>query len=474
MNRLLSAVLFIFITLCTFNILYSQPWVFDFGSTTGSYSTPSGVSTTFLPAATSGTSRIRMSGTGGGSFNLENNPIPMGENVYLRIAAPTTASINVFSIYDYTPGKTFTLKFNIRFGASDGSGTGAASGTWYLFIGDGATYSGNGGFAGAQVFTGLRFVFGASGIVTTSYRSSGTWIATGLIGTPFAQGITYSVEIYGNNSTTTQFYNYGSVQSLAPDKWDLWIDNALIGDDLGKALLLNDLNIDSWMIYGESSTGNVANIFLDEFCYQNSVAGDPLPVSLNYFNAFSKNRNVDLKWETSQEVNNSGFDIERRKEHTTGGQFSAWEKIIFIPGHGTSNESHTYRYSDNKLNTGKYEYRLKQIDNNGMFEYFNLSNPSQVIIGSPFAADISQNYPNPSNPKCKIDYQLPEVSKVSIRVYDMTGREVVTLVNEVKDKGYYTAEFDGTNLASGVYFYRIITDGADQNFSKTVKMILVK
>lgn len=453
--------------------LFTQPWNYNLGTTTGTFSTADGVSTSFLPAASSGTSRIRV-GSGGGSFNLENLPIPMGEDVYLRIVAPSTGSVNKFSLYDYTPGKTFTMKFNIRFGASNGSNSGAASGTWYLFIGDGATYSTSDIFNGSQVFTGLRFTFGASGSITTSYRSGGSWIATGLIGTPFIQGVTYSVEIYGNNSTTTQFYNHGSVQSLAPDKWDIWIDNAPVGDDLGKALLLNDVNIDSWMFYGASSTGNVANIFLDEFYYQNSIANDPLPVSINFFNAVPNGRNITLKWETTQEINNAGFDIERRTLLKNTGTYSSWTKIAFVPGYGTTNESRIYRFTDNKLNTGKYEYRLKQIDNNGTYEYFNLTNPGIVEIGRPFVSDISQNYPNPSNPKCKIDYQLPYFAKVSIKVYDIIGREVITLVNEVKQEGYYTAEFDGTNLASGMYFYRIVMEGNGEKFSATRKMVLVK
>ena len=88
---------------------------------------------------------------------------------------------------------------------------------------------------------------------------------------------------------------------------------------------------------------------------------------------------------------------------------------------------------------------------------------------------MSQNYPNPSNPSSKIDYQIPFSGKVNLVVYDLLGREVFKLVkDELKEAGYYTAVFNGSSLASGVYFYRITSESEGQNFSKTIKLILVK
>ncbi|MEO8512043.1 MAG: T9SS type A sorting domain-containing protein [Ignavibacteria bacterium] len=87
---------------------------------------------------------------------------------------------------------------------------------------------------------------------------------------------------------------------------------------------------------------------------------------------------------------------------------------------------------------------------------------------------MSQNYPNPSNPKSKIDYEIPFDGNVSIKVYDILGKEIITLVNEFKTADFYSVEFDGSNLASGMYFYRITANGGGKIFSKTLKMILVK
>ena len=198
----------------------------------------------------------------------------------------------------------------------------------------------------------------------------------------------------------------------------------------------------------------------------------PLPVQISYFGANTVNRDVTLKWITEMEINNSGFEIQRRtavKEN-----YSDWEKIGFIAGVGNSNVQNTYTYRDTKLNTAKYQYRLKQIDYNGNFEYFTLRNPYEIIIGAPASVSLSQNYPNPSNPVSNIDYQLTFRAKVTLKVYDISGREIKTLVNEVKDPGYYTAHFDGGSLASGVYIYRIVVDGNGQKFSKSFKLALVK
>ena len=222
-----------------------------------------------------------------------------GSDAELRIVAPTGGSVNKFSIYDYAGSPLFTLRFNIRFGASDGSSTGATSGTWYLFAGDGANYSDNGGFAGAQAFTGLRFVFGAGGAITTNARVVNAWTATGITGTPFSQGINYTVDIYGNNGLVTEFYNYSGVQTVAVNTVDIWVNGVLVANDLGKAQLPDNNNIDSWMFYSENSIGNVANIFLDDLYYTNELSDDPLPVELTSFSATTIGKDVKLSWNLS-------------------------------------------------------------------------------------------------------------------------------------------------------------------------------
>ncbi|NOS85062.1 MAG: hypothetical protein HOP31_07965 [Ignavibacteria bacterium] len=214
------------------------------------------------------------------------------------------------------------------------------------------------------------------------------------------------------------------------------------------------------------------NTFSD---YALTDQGNPLPVELCSFNAVVINRQADLLWTTCSEINNSGFEIERRDFNPVTAAYGNWVKIGFVQGNGSTNQQHNYKYSDPKLNTGKYQYRLKQIDFNGNFEYHNLTAPNDVIIGTPNVADLFQNYPNPSNPTSKVDFQIPFTAKVSLKVYDITGKEVASLIEKDLESGFYTTDFNGSNLASGVYFYRLIANSNDGNsFSKTMKLILVK
>nr|HMS66444.1 T9SS type A sorting domain-containing protein [Ignavibacteria bacterium] len=127
-----------------------------------------------------------------------------------------------------------------------------------------------------------------------------------------------------------------------------------------------------------------------------------------------------------------------------------------------------YSFNDNGLSTGTYKYRLKQIDFNGNFEYYNLNN--EVNIGTPSGYALSQNYPNPFNPSTTINFDIPKDGNVSIKLFDISGKEVETIVNEVKTAGYYTINFNASSLPSGIYFYTLNAD----NYSAVKKMMLVK
>jgi hypothetical protein len=199
----------------------------------------------------------------------------------------------------------------------------------------------------------------------------------------------------------------------------------------------------------------------------NPFAG-PLPVELTSFSSSVKDRNVNLFWTTSSEQNNSGFQIERTVSNTNNNN---WINVGFVKGKNNSNTLNHYSYSDEKLQTGKYQYRLKQVDFNGNFKYYELNNI--VEIGVPSKFNLSQNYPNPFNPTTKIDYDLPSDSKVSIKVYDIMGREIMSLVNASQTAGNYTVQLNATNIASGVYFYRLIasSNGTDNVITKKMNVI---
>jgi hypothetical protein len=195
--------------------------------------------------------------------------------------------------------------------------------------------------------------------------------------------------------------------------------------------------------------------------YASKVSSDgALPVELTSFTSTKGNDGtILLKWITATEVNNYGFEIEKTVISNQQA-VTSWKKIDFVEGAGTTNVPKKYSYSDKNLSAGKYSYRLKQIDRDGKFEY---SQSVEVTVEQrPNVFALEQNYPNPFNPSTVISYQLPLSGQVSLKVYDAVGREVATLVNEVKEAGSYTAHFDGTKLSSGIYFARLVSAGKTQ------------
>ena len=187
---------------------------------------------------------------------------------------------------------------------------------------------------------------------------------------------------------------------------------------------------------------------------------DATPVELAFFAGTLNGNKVQLRWRTETEINNYGFSVERITDNLL------WSSIGFVVGHGNSNSPKHYKFSDTDIaQSGEYYYRLKQIDNDGTFEY---SNVVTVTVGLPVLFALSQNYPNPFNPQTRIDYTLPEQQNVSLRVYNMLGELVHELVNEVKPVGTYTVTFDGSDLPSGIYIYRIQTKGFAENRNMTL------
>lgn len=202
---------------------------------------------------------------------------------------------------------------------------------------------------------------------------------------------------------------------------------------------------------------------------------NPLPVELSSFTSMSVRNEVILDWATAIEINNAGFDIERLSlsQISASAPDSVWNKIAFIEGNGNTNEIKNYKYNDKNLQAGEYKYRLKQVDYNGNFTYHDLENIVSVSVPKDF--HLSQNYPNPFNPITKIDYELPVEGKISLKVYDINGREVADLVNnQTQPAGYYTITFSAQNFSSGIYFFRIAAQGSNKNFVMTKKMVLVK
>lgn len=221
-------------------------------------------------------------------------------------------------------------------------------------------------------------------------------------------------------------------------------------------------------LYGISSPAeNVSYIVGTKGTIIKTDDGGALPVELVSFNYSLNKNNVILNWATSVEINNSGFDVERMALHSAKNP-GQWIKINFVEGHGNTNSQLNYSYEDKYLSPGKYNYRIKQIDFNGNYEYYYLF--SEVNVGVPDNINLYQNYPNPFNPSTIISFDLPAANFISLKVYNSLGKEVKTLMNEKKDAGHYSVEFEGSNFSTGIYFYTI-TAG---NLRQTKKMLLLK
>jgi len=185
-----------------------------------------------------------------------------------------------------------------------------------------------------------------------------------------------------------------------------------------------------------------------------TVTNSVVPVELVWFTANANGNSVTLNWHTSTETNNSGFSLERKQVNSSQSTVrnEEWSEINFISGHGTTTETQTYSFVDENLASGKYLYRLKQIDFDGTIEY---SNEVEVNVSVPEKFELSQNYPNPFNPGTKIKYQIASSNNISLKIYDVLGNEVSSLVNEVQPAGNYEITFDASSLSSGTYFYKL-------------------
>jgi hypothetical protein len=189
---------------------------------------------------------------------------------------------------------------------------------------------------------------------------------------------------------------------------------------------------------------------------------DPLPVELVSFTAVYQNSEIVLNWKTETEVNNYGFNIERRINK------GDWDSIAFIEGSGNSNSPKNYSYCDQDLFAGgsNFQYRLKQVDNDGTFEY---SYVVEVDI-IPTQYELSQNYPNPFNPSTTIRFSLPKATQLKINLYNMLGEKIETIVEGLYEAGFYKVLYNAHNLPSGAYIYRI----ESSEFVQVKKLMLLK
>jgi hypothetical protein len=268
---------------------------------------------------------------------------------------------------------------------------------------------------------------------------SGTWIDVDQLDfiTPDTSGI---VGARDGNSTQSKTLLSHTILGLnianASTFWIRWIDfNASNSDD---GLAIDDFSID------ETS----------------------LPVEISSFSAIVLENSAKLNWRTETEVNNYGFEVERLQDYMIE-KLQDWKVIGLIEGNGNSNSPKDYSFVDEHVSTGRYLYRLKQIDTDGKFEY---SKIIEVDLGSPAKFKLSQNYPNPFNPVTTISFAIPQSGNIRLAVFNILGEQVAELVNEFLEAGTHTINFNAEELNSGIYVYKLKVNGIVQ----TKRMMLIK
>ena len=230
------------------------------------------------------------------------------------------------------------------------------------------------------------------------------------------------------------------------------------GGGYGYAWFIN-LGNDPFIYSNEISIGS--GIGFSVRCVNDLSVSSLLPVELNLFTAVANEKSIQLNWSTSTEKNSDKFNIERKTID------AAWASIGSVKASVLSNSPKQYSYTDKNLQSGKYQYRLKMIDNDGTFEY---SKVIETEVAVPKEFELSQNFPNPFNPNTVISYSLPSASNVKLIVYNSLGQTVKVLENGFKNAGNYSVNFNANELPSGTYFYKIEAG----QFSQIKKMMLLK
>jgi len=270
---------------------------------------------------------------------------------------------------------------------------------------------------------------------------------------------------YLNGSGSVYIYHFNNTSAIWELDQKIVSSDRATSDNFGFSVSIDGANIISGAYKKTESTLTNAGA---TYIFNNSSI---LPVELTSFTAKVNENKVVLTWQTATEVNNYGFYVE-----TLRATSNEWQTIGFIEGHGNSNSPKDYTFTDDLLILNlnlNLNYRLKQLDFDGNYEYSDVVEVK--LVENVKAYKLEQNYPNPFNPSTVISYSIPtnvksEMSNVKLVVYDILGNEVATLVNENQKSGNYEVKFDASNLASGIYLYKLQSG----SFVQTRKLMLLK
>lgn len=192
-----------------------------------------------------------------------------------------------------------------------------------------------------------------------------------------------------------------------------------------------------------------------------NIIGTQLPVELSLFEAISVGSSVNLKWETSSETNNAGFEIQ---QHFADG----FEIVQFVEGKGTSLETNSYSYTISDLSAGRHQFRLKQIDYDGAYEF---SDIVEVLVDVPEGFVVYKSYPNPFNPNTTLEFVVENDQRVDVALFDIFGKKIGTYFSsEVTANNTQRVNVNVGNLPSATYILKV----TGQSFSHSQMVQLLK
>jgi hypothetical protein len=312
------------------------------------------------------------------------------------------------------------------------------------------------GAVGAGSSTFLGGLVGFNGASITNYYAtgvvSGSNVVGGLVGDNGTNGIItkcYAIGAVSSPSWPGGLVGYDDGASITNCYWDVITTGqaASSGSDAatyGKTT--TEMKTQSTYTGWDFVTTPIWEMVGTNYPRLKAIPDGALPVELTSFSANISGSIVSLNWNTATEVNNYGFEVEKQSS------INNWSKIGFVEGNGTTNAPKSYSFLDKSV-SGKISYRLKQIDRDGKFEYSKVIEAE--VVAAPKVFGLEQNFPNPFNPSTVINYSITHASNVVLKVYDILGGEVATLVTETKSPGSYSVIFNASALANGVYFYRL-------------------
>jgi uncharacterized protein (TIGR03790 family) len=281
---------------------------------------------------------------------------------------------------------------------------------------------------------------------------------------PATYGQSLVADLIAEGVTAVKGYVYEPYSNAMADVsvlFPMYVDGFTVGESFYSASLFL-----SWMdvVIGDPKFRLVSSRLPSDIKVSQPGDTTALPVELTSFTAMAKGAGANLSWKTVTETNNYGFEIERRSVPN-----GSWNKIGFVAGAGTCNSLRDYYYIDNDVSAGTYAYRVKQLDNDGVYQY-SLSAEIKVD-GIPALLKLMGNYPNPFNPTTKIRFSVPETGNTQLKIYNIVGQEVATVFHGIAYAGnLYEPEFNASGLSSGLYF-SVLEYGSQR---LTQKMVLAK